>query len=105
MRLDEMFKKGYELVNSTLNNRKMKLETSLVIPTKDENLDSKDTYQGYESHIITEKDDMSKDLMVMVGNAIEQWSKKYHMENVPKKIIFKQALTIMNGLEQLWFSE
>lgn len=100
-----MFGELLEKANSKVNNIKVKLEASLVTPTKNENLDCQDAYQVDEAHIISETDDMSKDLMVMVGNAIEQWSRKYHMENVPKKILFKQALTIMNGLEQLWFSE
>ena len=46
---------------------------------------------------------MTKDLMMLVGDAIEQWSKKYNMENLPKKIVFKQALTILNGIDQIWF--
>lgn len=104
MKFSEMFKKCHELLNSTSSNKNLKMETSLTTPSRFNNFDQ-ETYQDSKEHTIIEKDDMTMDLMKMVGGAIEQWSKKYHMENLPKKIIFKQALTIMNGMEQLWFYE
>lgn len=48
-------------------------------------------------------DDSAKDLMYMVGTSIEEWAKKYGMENLPKKVIFHQALSIMNSIEKIWF--
>lgn len=43
--------------------------------------------------------DMAKDLMKLVGQAIDKWASHYGMEKLPKKIIFKQALGIMNAWE------
>lgn len=51
----------------------------------------------------TMQDQMTQDLMRLVGSAIEEWARLYGMENLPKKIIFQQALTILNSMNKLLF--
>ena len=46
---------------------------------------------------------MTQDLMRLVGSAIEEWARLYGMENLTKKIIFQQALTILNSMNKLFF--
>lgn len=41
-------------------------------------------------------------LMTLIGNAIEEWAKEYHMESMPKSIIFSQALDAMRAMEPLF---
>lgn len=43
-------------------------------------------------------DDMTKDLMVLIGDAISVWAKKYGLEKMPTKVVFEQALAIMNAI-------
>lgn len=38
-------------------------------------------------------------LIELISCAIEDWAKEYHLENLPKKIIFEQALDAMKALE------
>jgi len=49
------------------------------------------------------QDQMTQDLMRLVGSAIDEWARLYGMENLPKKIIFQQALTILNAMNKLFF--
>lgn len=44
-------------------------------------------------------------LMELIGCAIEDWAKEYHLENLPKKIIFEQALDAMRAIEQVMNSQ
>lgn len=46
------------------------------------------------------QDDMAKDLMVLIGKAIAEWAVYYHMENLPKHILFEQALAVMNSISK-----
>ncbi len=39
-------------------------------------------------------------LMELIGGAIEDWAAEYHMENLPKKIVFEQALDAMRIMER-----
>lgn len=48
-------------------------------------------------------DKMAQDLMRLVGDAIDKWANLYGMNNLPKKIIFQQALTILNAMNTLLF--
>lgn len=48
-------------------------------------------------------DEMAQDLMRLVGDAIDEWANLYGMNNLPKKIIFQQALTILNAMNKLLF--
>ena len=45
-------------------------------------------------------DDMVKDLLMLVGQAIEVWADKYCLSDLPKHIIFNQALSIINTLRK-----
>lgn len=103
MNLEKLLKKGYEFINSTINTNQSNKDSCLITSETSDNIDVKEVYHDNDMHIIKEENDMTKDLMMLVGDAIEQWSKKYNMENLPKKIVFKQALTILNGIDQIWF--
>lgn len=48
--------------------------------------------------------DMTQDLMRLIGTAIEDWSKIYNLENLPKKIVFQQALSAMNAMNKIFES-
>lgn len=39
-------------------------------------------------------------LMELIGSAIEDWAAEYHLENLPKKIVFEQALDAMRIMER-----
>ena len=43
-----------------------------------------------------EDEDMAKDLAYLVGEAISVWAKKYQLENMPRKIILEQAISILS---------
>lgn len=47
-------------------------------------------------------DDKTARLMQLISFAIEEWAKEYHLENMPKKIIFEQALDAMRAIEITW---
>ena len=53
--------------------------------------------------IPTSDDKMAQDLMRLVGSAIDEWANLYGMNNLPKKIIFQQALAILNAMETVFF--
>ena len=38
-------------------------------------------------------------LMELIGYAIDEWAVEYHLENMPKRIIFEQALDAMYAME------
>jgi hypothetical protein len=44
-------------------------------------------------------------LMELMGSAIEMWAKEYHLENMPKRVIFEQALDAMHIVEQTFNGE
>lgn len=46
--------------------------------------------------------DKARDLMILVGKAIDYWAKMYGLEDLPKHIIFKQALGIMNAWNNIY---
>ena len=46
-------------------------------------------------------DNKTARLMELIGSAIEQWASEYHMERLPKKIVFEQALDAMRTIEPL----
>lgn len=50
-----------------------------------------------ESTIIS--DEKMVKLMKLISCAIEEWAKEYQLENLPKKIIFEQALDAMLFIE------
>ena len=46
-------------------------------------------------------DDKAKYLTTLIGNAIDEWAAHYHMEDLPKHILFEQALAIMNSINRI----
>lgn len=38
-------------------------------------------------------------LMELIGCAIKEWAVEYHLENLPKRIVFEQALDAMRAIE------
>lgn len=62
-------------------------------------------FHASSSSTSTEKRNISQDLMSLVGKAIDEWARLYHMENLPQKIVFQQALTILNAMDELFFDE
>lgn len=49
------------------------------------------------------EDIKSARLMQLVGNAIEEWAEEFHLEKMPKKIIFEQALDALQVMEPMFF--
>lgn len=67
--------------------------------TKSEYTSKKKTYNEAttnESVAFDINDDSVADLFALISQAIEQWSKKYGMEDLPNEVIFEQALSFMN---------
>lgn len=52
----------------------------------------------------TNKGDVSADLMRLIGKALDEWAEMYHMQNLPKRIIFQQALSILNTVDAIIFT-
>lgn len=65
------------------------------------NKKDKDSYISYEeaTEYMNFPDDKIARLMELIGCAIEDWTKEYNMENLPKKIIFEQVLDAMHAIE------
>lgn len=49
------------------------------------------------------EDNKTARLMQLVGNAIEEWAEEFHLEKMPKKIIFEQALDALQVMEPMFF--
>lgn len=62
---------------------------------KDENNSVYDT----STQTINNLDSKMNRLMELIGIAIETWAKENHMEKLPKKILFEQALDAMRSIE------
>lgn len=45
--------------------------------------------------------DKSADLMILIGKAISEWERMYHMQGMPKKVVFGQALALMTA----WYKD
>lgn len=45
--------------------------------------------------------DKSADLMILIGKAISEWERMYHMQGMPKKVVFGQALVLMTA----WYKD
>ena len=39
-------------------------------------------------------------LIELVGNAIDKWASEYHLENIPKNIVYEQALDALRIMER-----
>ena len=78
-------------------NKKEKLLIEKVTTSNTSNIPTNDTENL--------SGDMTQDLMQLIGSAIEEWSKIYHLENLPKEIIFQQALAALNAMNKLFESK
>lgn len=41
--------------------------------------------------------DKSADLMILIGKAIDAWAQMYHLQGMPTKVVFGQALALMTA--------
>lgn len=39
----------------------------------------------------------SADLMILIGKALDEWAKMYHLQGMPTKVVFGQALALMTA--------
>ncbi|WP_330474738.1 hypothetical protein [Terrabacter sp. C0L_2] len=45
-------------------------------------------------------DDLTLDLMRLIGSAIDEWSRRHGLENMPRDIVFEQALLALNEVQR-----
>ena len=45
--------------------------------------------------------DKSADLMILIGQAMSEWARMYHMQGMPTKVVFGQALALMTA----WYKD
>lgn len=45
--------------------------------------------------------DMTADLMRLIGGAIEEWSKRHNLVNMPKDIVFEQAMLALDEMRRV----
>lgn len=43
----------------------------------------------------------SADLMILIGKALDEWAKMYHLQEMPTKVVFGQALALMTA----WYKD
>ena len=103
MSIKETLRKNANLLSSVRKFAKVDPVNDLDAKPMNDTIREQYAYQSQSNNIIVEENDMAKDLMIMVGSTIEQWAQKYNMENLPKKIVFNQALAIMNAMEEIIF--
>ena len=41
--------------------------------------------------------DKSADLMILIGKALDEWAQMYHLQGMPTKVVFGQALALMTA--------
>ena len=39
--------------------------------------------------------------MILIGKALDEWAKMYHLQGMPKKVVFGQALALMTA----WYKD
>lgn len=83
-----------------------KKEKPVIEEVVDSNVSNIPTNDIEINYIQTENfsGDMTQDLMRLIGSAIEEWAKMYHLENLPKEIVFQQALAALNAMNKLFES-
>lgn len=47
--------------------------------------------------------EMSRTLMIYIGEAIKKWAWQYDMQRLPSNIVFKKALALMNAWDKIEF--
>ena len=80
--------------------RKRKEMVSIKLPIHNYSDIKKNTYT-YETQAetISHPDSKMARLMELIGCAIENWAAEYHLENLPKKVVFEQVLDAMRAIE------
>lgn len=78
--------------------RKGKEKVSMDLPVRNYGYKSNNTCADQEEPVIHVDSKMAR-LMELIGSAIEVWATEYQLENLPKKIIFEQALDAMRAIE------
>lgn len=76
--------------------RKRKKKISMELPVHKYN--ELNNYHGPTKTAIQSDNKMAR-LMELIGHAMEEWAVEYNLENMPKKIIFEQALDAMRAIE------
>lgn len=76
--------------------RKKRKMVSMELPACNNSDMSNITYQ---TQSINPPDSKMARLMELISCAIEDWAVEYHLENLPKKIVFEQALDAMRAIE------
>lgn len=106
--MDFKSKKGRPFIKKLFHLREKSdedgVKETIVCETEEKN----NTANGFLANPITENDlggdEKAQDLMRLVGQAIDEWANLYGMNNLPKKIIFQQALAILNAMNKLFFT-
>lgn len=80
--------------------RKKKEMMSMELSVHNYNNMINNTYE-IPTQSIDHPDSKTARLMELISYAIEDWAAEYHLENLPKKIVFEQALDAMRALEQV----
>lgn len=78
--------------------RHKKKMVSPELPVRNYSNISNNTYES-ESQSVNHTDIKIVRLMELIGCAIEEWAIEYHLEKLPKKILFEQALDAMRAIE------
>lgn len=78
--------------------RKKKEKVSMELPVRNYGRQSNSAYAVQREPVIHVDSKMAR-LMELIGRAMEEWAAEYHMENLPKRIIFEQALDAMHTIE------
>lgn len=62
-----------------------------------EKIDGKNLLEEVDEKTI----EMSRTLMIYIGGAIDKWAQEYDMGKLPRNIVFKKALGLMNLWEKV----
>ncbi len=82
---------------------------------QEEILDKTDQTDGYEENLVNHNyiepkmsskpnvstEEISEELIRYICIAIEKWAENYGMQYLPKRILFKKALTLMNAWDRI----
>lgn len=100
MDIKHIIKKHYKTTPEALNNKPI---SNTEYPPQI-HYTEKDVLPLKTSTATESSGDMTQDLMRLIGSAIEEWSKMYHLENLPKQIVFQQALSALNAMNKIFES-
>lgn len=94
-----VFKKrnvNHEFKSETSNNTELNKESAVTT------MDSNETLKTSSYNIQPDyNNNMTQDLMALIMQAIDLWAEKYNLSNLPKDIIFEQALSAMLEIDKI----